>query len=114
MRRLLILCAVPALFLPSCGSSPVSHWKTFGNPNYIYDMLLVDQNNIWVAGPSGVAHYNMQTGKTTRYSCPDGLIGTFYRLRLAPDGFILAIGKGVFRFDGSSWQKVSGLKWKMG
>ncbi|MFT3894157.1 MAG: hypothetical protein QM730_21205 [Anaerolineales bacterium] len=69
----------------------------------------MDQNNIWVAGPSGVAHYNSLTAKTTRYSYPDGLVGAFYRLKLAPGGSILAIGKDVFRFDGYAWKQDSKL-----
>lgn len=111
MRRTLISIAIFALlmFPIACGPKPASGWTTFSNPNYIYDMLLVDDHTFWVAGPGGVAQYDSRSGKTIHYTHKDGLPGTFYsyRLRRAPDGSILAVGKRVYRFDGKFWHPES-------
>ncbi|OGT22263.1 MAG: regulator [Gammaproteobacteria bacterium RBG_16_57_12] len=75
------------------------------NPNYVFDIQIDSQDNVW-AGTwgGGVARYDGD--KWTNFTARDGLAGNIvYSVAQGPDGVLwFGTNGGATRYDGSTWQ----------
>jgi len=85
---------------------PLLHpgWTSYTNANYVADLAIDHEGNLWAVGSGGVVRWDPTDGTYTKYTVDDGLASNnVHAVAVAPDGALwFGTTGGVSRFDGQA------------